>query len=172
MIKTNNFNVDFTNIETTPFFQVDAQYRIRFGTEVFESNGTKLLADLLLNIFTEEDTISSSFISGYLIKNKRISLKTGLGKILKISNWEDTIVYDPDNERTNIFGTIKGLKVDHLFNYIKLIIKGHKQSYIIFYNEQAIVYVSTDVIDIISTEELINNLKTKYEPYYDREYLD
>ncbi|EFV74621.1 hypothetical protein MKY20_24335 [Cytobacillus sp. FSL W8-0315] len=166
MIKIQNIEVDFTNIDITPYFQVKAENRIRFGLEVFEDHGTRLLQDILNDVFLESSSVSASFITGYIYKNKRSSLKTGLGEIVKISNWKESLIEDPINERTIIFGTINNLQPKHIFAYTKMIIQGHRQSYIIFYNDDVLIYVSSDVVDIITDKNLITNLKSKYNKYY------
>ncbi|PLR70580.1 hypothetical protein [Bacillus sp. UMB0728] len=168
MIQIHNLNIDFTNIDITPFFQVKDENRVRFGLEIFETQGTELLKNLIMDILPADSSVSSSFISGYLYKNKRTSLKTGLGRILKISNWKETEV--SDNEKTTIFGTVNGLRPEHIFEYTKMIINGLPQSYIIFYNDQTLIYVSSDVIDIISEVDLINSLKSKYNNIYEKGY--
>lgn len=42
------------------------------------------------------------------------------------------------------------------------------EPYIIFYNEQNIIYISNDVIDIISSsKEMISNIKSEFKEFID-----
>lgn len=42
------------------------------------------------------------------------------------------------------------------------------EPYIIFYNKRNIIYISNDVIDIISSsKEMINNIKSEFSSYID-----
>lgn len=165
--------VEFTNTDIVPFFQVNKDNRIRFVMDNFINHKAKLLGEIVNDIFGE-DSIKTFFISGYILQNnKRISLKTGLGKILKISNWKE-ILYkkSADDDHTVIFGEIDKLNREHVITYCKKIAHGKlKESYIIFYTDDFLLYVNSDVVDIVSPDiKKIYNLKTKYNNVFDKYY--
>jgi len=164
--------VNFEDMRETPFFQVQTNYRIRFGTELIENN-LKLLREILSGIFIENDRIDVSFISGYIAydKSKRTYEKTRIGKFVEIKNWEETKITEDGLESTVIFTTIKGLHKDEVYKYCKYIVNGGQQAYICFYNGTYLLYINSDVIDIISVDtSLIKKLKFQYREEYDKFY--
>ncbi|PFL24893.1 phosphatase [Bacillus cereus] len=165
-------NVNFADMTAIPFFQVEAKNRIRFDIELFEGN-LRGLRGILTELFKSPDTIDVSFISGYITygKSKRINEKTKIGRFMKIKNWTETKVDVDDLESTIIFTTIKGVHEDEVYKYCKYVVNGGQQAYISFYNDTYLLYISTDVIDIISPDtSLIEKLKLQYSEEYDKFY--
>ncbi|SIQ63803.1 hypothetical protein SAMN05878494_2011 [Bacillus cereus] len=165
-------DVNFADMTATPFFQVEAKNRIRFDIELFEGN-LRGLRGILTELFKSPDTIDVSFISGYITygKSKRINEKTKIGRFMKIKNWAETKVDVDDLESTIIFTTIKGVHEDEVYKYCKYVVNGGQQAYISFYNDTYLLYISTDVIDIISPDtSLIEKLKLQYSEEYDKFY--
>ncbi|QWH20488.1 phosphatase [Bacillus mycoides] len=165
-------NVNFDDMRATPFFQVEVKNRIRFDTELFEGNLRKLRG-ILTELFKSPDAIDISFTSGYITygKSKRINEKTKIGRFMKIKNWTETQVDDDDLKSTIIFTTIKGVHKDEVYKYCKYIVNGGQQAYISFYNDTYLLYINSDVIDIISADaSLIEKLKLQYREEYDKFY--
>lgn len=165
-------DVNFSDMTATPFFQVEAKNKIRFDIELFEGN-LRGLRGILTELFKSPDTIDVSFISGYITygKSKRINEKTKIGRFMKIKNWAETKVDVDDLESTIIFTTIKGVHEDEVYKYCKYAVNGGQQAYISFYNDTYLLYISTDVIDIISPDtSLIEKLKIQYCEEYDKFY--
>lgn len=165
-------DVNFADMTATPFFQVEAKNRIRFDIELFEGN-LRGLRGILTELFKSPDTIDVSFISGYITygKSKRINEKTKIGRFMKIKNWTETKVDVDDLESTIIFTTIKGVHEDEVYKYCKYVVNGDQQAYISFYNDTYLLYISTDVIDIVSPDtSLIEKLKLQYSEEYDKFY--
>ncbi len=165
-------DVNFADMTATPFFQVEAKNRIRFDIELFEGN-LRGLRGILTELFKSPDTIDVSCISGCITygKSKRINEKIKIGRFMKIKNWAETKVDVDDLESTIIFTTIKGVHEDEVYKYCKYVVNGGQQAYISFYNDTYLLYISTDVIDIISPDtSLIEKLKLQYSEEYDKFY--
>lgn len=65
-----------------------------------------------------------------------------------------------------IYATVKGIHNSDVYNYCKKVHQGHREAYIVFYNDRFLIYVNNDVLDIISNDSnLIRELKVKYEKH-------
>ncbi|USK76639.1 hypothetical protein [Peribacillus frigoritolerans] len=167
MERIQQFNVNFKD-EETPFFQVDTNHRIRFGMD--EISGS-LLTTILKDIFNTNEKIDTSFIIGNITNNKRHHEKNGIGKSIKINNWEEVIVKDEEMDAEIIYATVKGINNSDVYNYCKKVHQGHREAYIVFYNDRFLIYVNNDVLDIISNDSnLIRELKVKYEKHLNEYY--
>lgn len=169
MVKLSNINIDFDCNKETPYFQVTSEQRIRFGME--DLNIT-LIQKIVGDVFKENDQLSVIFVSEYIANNKRYSSKSKIGKIIEIKNWHETVVFNDESMGEGIvYATIKNLKRIDLIKYCSEIYKGHNEAYISFYNDNYLLYVSSDVIDIISTDvEKIADLKHKYSEQFNNYY--
>lgn len=173
MKKMTKFGVKFEDSSNTPFFQVSPDHRIRFRTDMFTNKHFRLLRNIVDDIFEGDQGIHASFISGYILNNKRYSEKTGIGKFVKIKNWKETIIEDEDLQSKVIYTSIENLDKIGVYKYCHKVAQGHKEAYISFYNDNYLLYVSTDVFDIISHDHnLIQKLKNKYSNVYEKDYDD
>lgn len=163
MVKLNKININFDCNKETPYFQVTSEQRIRFG---MEDLSITLIRKIVEDVFKENDILSVIFVSEYIINNKRYSSKSGIGKIIQIRNWHETIVIDESIGEGVVYATIKNLNRNDVIKYCSKIYKGHNEAYISFYNDEFLLYVSNDVIDVISNNiEEIKTLKQKYEQF-------
>lgn len=170
MQRIEKFGFKLEESEGTPFFNVFPKHRLRFGMETFENN-FMLLKQVLEDVLKEDQTTDTTFISGYITKNKRYPEKVGIGKFIKIKNWRETVVKDEDLESDVIYSTVSNVNNSEAFKYCQKVVKGYPQAYIMFYNDNFLIYVSSDVIDIISYDsDLINDLKEKYSSDYNKFY--
>lgn len=171
MKKIEEFGVDVNNFNITPFFQVKKENRVRFGTEVFVGR-TQVLKEIINELFDCDEEIDSSFIIGKVSNSNKIRYnKIGLNKFFKINNWKETFIKSDDLDLTVIFASIKRLGKNDVFNYCKSIVLGQQQAYIMFYNDSFLLYISSDVIDIISKEEnKVSVLRTNYYDIVDKYY--
>lgn len=168
MIMLNGLSIQFSSGSRTPYFQVSPKKRIRFGMENLNLNLVKKIIDDILN---EDYHINVIFIAGYIVNNKRISSKSKIGKFIDIKNWEETIVREEDSDHRFIYATIRNIEKENVIKYCSKILKGHTEAYISFYTDEFLIYVSGDVIDIISNNESkINKLKEYYFELYDKYY--
>lgn len=174
MDRLTRFNVDFYNLDNTPYYQVSGNFRLRVLSDTFHKKNELLLKELIFLIFNKESRIDSTFISGYIVNGKRRREKVGLGKIFKLKNWKEIIVKDEVFGEEVIFATVKGLDRYNIYKYCLKVTSGYMNSaYIIFYNDSFMLYLSSDVLDIISHDDkLINDLKLKLpkeiiDHYYD-----
>lgn len=168
MVKLNNINVDFDCNKETPYFQVNSEQRIRFGMEDLNIN---LIRKIVEDVFKENDNLSVIFLSEYITNNKRYSSKSKIGKIIEIKNWHETVVNDESIGEGVVYATINNLDRNDVIKYCSKIYKGHKEAYISFLNENFLLYVSSDVIDIISKNvDIIVSLKEKYSEQFNKYY--
>lgn len=159
-----HFGID----KPVPYFQVSDEHRIRFGYE-------KMNGSLIKQIITEtysNDNFNMEFllrvIEGHYIQTE----KTNLGRYFKIKNWKE-VFHKGEEEVDYINVIVKGIELKPLIKYITKVICGNeRESFIIFYNSDKIIYVSNDVIDIVSHDtEFIEVMKKKYEGIYDTYWI-
>lgn len=155
-----HFGID----KPVPYFQVSDEHRIRFGYE-------KMNGSLIKQIITEtysNDNFNMEFllrvIEGHYIQTE----KTNLGRYFKIKNWKE-VFHKGEEEVDYINVIVKDIELKPLIKYITKVICGNeRESFIIFYNSDKIIYVSNDVIDIVSHDtKFIEDFKAKYEGIYD-----
>lgn len=166
IVKLKKFNIDFDYNKEIPFFQSNSEKRIRFDID-------KLNKDTLKNIISQlyaDNEIEILFVSEYIEKGKRISSKSKIGKIIKITNWLELVSFDKETNEGAIYANIKRLKQKDVYNYCLSVKRGFNEAYIVFFNDVFLMYVSSDVIDIISNENNISNLKKEYYELFDRFY--
>ncbi|MDX8045255.1 hypothetical protein SH601_04565 [Gracilibacillus sp. S3-1-1] len=155
-------NIDFDANKEAPYFQVSTEQRIRWGMERLS---VSLIQQIVADTFGEEDAIHVTFLSEY-ITNKRYSTKTNIGKIIKIRNWKETVVKDKTIGESAIYATVKNINRHDVSRYCSAVYLGHREAYIAFYLDDILLYVSSDVIDIIATNvQKIARLKQMYVDY-------
>lgn len=168
MVKLKKLNIDFNSNKEPPYFQVTPEQRIRFGME--DLNIT-IIKKIIGDIFNENDNINVIFLSEYIFNNKRFSSKAKVGKIIEIKNWQETIVVDGSINEEVVYATIKNLKLHDITKYCTKIYNGHNEAYISFFTDESLLYVSSDVIDIISNNVCkITCLKEDYSEQFNKYY--
>lgn len=163
-MKIANKEIHFGIAKPIPYFQVKDEHRIRFGYE-------KMKGILIKQIITDtyaDDSFNMEFllkvIEGHYIQNE----KSNLGRYFKITNWKE-VFHKGEEEIDYINVIVKGVELKPLIKYITKVICGNeRESFIIFYSSDKIIYVSSDVIDIVSHDtKFIEEMKKKYERTYD-----
>ncbi|AJD89589.1 hypothetical protein JMA_02720 [Jeotgalibacillus malaysiensis] len=168
MVKFNRFNIDFDIHKETPYFQVNREQSIRFGMEDLH---VAQLREIVETIFQSTDNLRLIFVSAYIKNHQHISSKSKIGKQIRINNWQEHVVKDPALGEGVVYTTIRHLDISDIMNYCIRQLKGYEGAYISFYNDDFLLYVSNDVIDMISHDkERIKHLKRKYVQLYDRYY--
>lgn len=161
IINLEEMNINFDLESETPFFQVSNENRVGFDVEQVNK---KQLSNIINQLFTNQTKTKCSFLSEYKYPVK-FREKTRFGRFFKITNWKEEV--HTSNEEY-IIVTIENLKNDGIINYCLYIQKAMVEPYIIFYNKRNIIYISNDVIDIISSsKEMINNIKSEFSSYID-----
>jgi len=167
-MKINQFPIDFT-AGITPFFQVKDSERIRFSiTELQDNPGA--LKRVFNHLFIWDESLESIFISGYETKHGMRREKLGLGDIFRITNWKTQKKWNDDLEAYVIYTQMSRLKSSDVYKYILKLMRGGRHLYISFYNEEYLLYVNSDVLDIVSDESRITLLKNQFNEMYDRYY--
>ena len=168
MVELKNLNIDFTPNKETPYFQANHHKRIRF---ILDKLTLKNLKSILEKIFKTK-SIQTIFISGYNFQNKNIYVKTGIGKVIQLKNWQEiteNLYHTPDGRV--ILTKLKKLNCTDVYHYCSSIKKGNPESYIVFYSDDYLLYINSDVIDIISNNtENIQMLKKAFKPLYNTYY--
>ncbi|MEE6134466.1 hypothetical protein CHN50_09710 [Priestia aryabhattai] len=167
MVQLKDFMIDFDYTKGIPFFQVHQNNRIRF--DLYELS----LADfksIINEVFPERKDINAIFISAYIFNGKRRSAKSRVGLTFQLNNWKEYIVGEDKNNAV-VYASIKNLSSNDIYNYCLSIRKGGRPAYISFYSNDYLLYVSTDVIDIVSNDTMnIAKLKDDYNGLYDTYY--
>lgn len=168
LVKLKDFNIDFDCTQATPFFQVPEDNRVRFDIEKLSRVNLQLIIN---QIFNGNKGINAIFVSGYIFNKKRKSAKTKIGQIIHLKNWKEEEVLEDDTNNGIVYASIKNLDPLDVYNYCFSVKKGGTGAYISFYSDEYLLYVSNDVIDIISNDSTnIHKLKDTYKNLYDTYY--
>ncbi|KQS18716.1 hypothetical protein ASF99_02180 [Exiguobacterium sp. Leaf187] len=67
-----------------------------------------------------------------------------------------------------VYEHVKHIKLDEVISYCLNVYRGHTAAYIVFFDSDFLLYVSTDVVDVIGTDvNAIRSLKETYAQIYD-----
>ncbi|MDP4460595.1 phage tail protein [Staphylococcus hyicus] len=164
IINLKDLSLSFDLESEMPFFQASKSHRIRFDVDVLNKS---LVSSIVNQLFTTPKTTHCSFLSKYL-NPTHIREKTCVGRFFTLKNWREEVHV---GEETYIITTFYNLKNDALIEYLLYISNSFINPYIIFYNDYHLVYISSDVLDIVSnSEEVIKSLKTEYASIMDTYY--
>ncbi|QDW97717.1 phage tail protein [Staphylococcus agnetis] len=159
-----NLSLTFDLESETPFFQVSIPHRIRFDADMISK---PLVTTIVNQLFDTPDTTHCSFLSKYL-SPIHAREKTRVVRFFNIINWREDVHVGED---TYIISTFYKLTNEALIDYLLYVPRSFINPYIIFYNNHHIVYISSDVLDVIScSEEVIKNYKAKYADIMDIDY--
>ena len=165
VINLTQLGVDF-NDEQTPFFQVNSNNRIRFGLSEISYVELKSVLDY---IFKEVDTVDMVYLVANIISNKYIYTKTAVRKSIFIRNWEEIV--EENEEARHLYAIVKNIDITQVQKYALSIYKGRRAAYLAFYLKDRLVYISSDVVDIISDDvQFISHLKEKFSNLYNKYY--
>lgn len=163
------FQVELDIRKPTPYFQSIPERRIRFLME--DLNGSQL-KEILQTIFQEDRPIHLLFVAAYIHRFRRYSAKARVGSSITIRNWKEYIVEDEGAHTGVVYAHVKHIKLDEVISYCLNVYRGHTPAYIVFHDSDLLLYVSTDVMDIIGDATAIKSLKETYVDLYDRLYDD
>jgi hypothetical protein len=168
LVKLKEFSVDFDCNGMTPFFQVHQDNRVRFDIDALNMANLKLIIN---DIFNKDKQINAIVVSEYIVNNKRKSAKTRIGQVIHLKNWKEHVVLEEGTSDGIVYSTIGSLNPTDVYNYCLSVKKGLTRAYIAFHSNEYLLYVSSDVIDIISSNATnISKLKDRYNDFYDRYY--
>ncbi|SNZ11576.1 hypothetical protein SAMN05421503_2089 [Terribacillus aidingensis] len=158
----NRLNIDVYNTEITPYFQTTEKNRIRFLSQLFYKYRNRwLLREILGKVLGDSTLIRGTFIVACFNERGRHTNSIGLNKVLKITNWKETIIDYGENFK--LIYTEVTFRSEDVFKLISNIIEDRIYGPIVF-----IIYTSTDVLDIMAEEVQINQLKKEFSGYYNR----
>ncbi|MER2125242.1 MAG: hypothetical protein ABS936_14380, partial [Exiguobacterium indicum] len=137
--------------------------RIRF---LMENLTGSQLKEILQTIFQEDRPIHLLFVAAYIHRFRRYSAKARVGSSITIRNWKEYIVEDEGAHTGVVYAHVKDIKLDEVISYCLNVYRGHTPAYIVFYDSVFLLYVSTDVVDIIGDATAIKSLKETYAELY------
>ncbi len=65
-----------------------------------------------------------------------------------------------------VYAHVKDIELNEIISYCTKVYRGHTPAYIVFYDSVFLLYVSTDVVDIIGDATAIKLLKETYAELY------
>ena len=161
-----NTGIDFDINQPTPYFQVTDERRIRFGMDEISLEDVK---GVIGKVFEQENPIDMTILSSYVKGKKYISAKNNIGKWFSIKNWKETIVFNEDDYTGFVYATIRNIDRREVERYVAAIRQGARGAYITFYTDDRLLYVSTDVLDIVSLDcGFIRRMKSTFEDGYNK----
>ncbi|TYS58485.1 hypothetical protein FZC74_11795 [Sutcliffiella horikoshii] len=161
-------DIDIAN-PAPPYFQVDDSQRIRFGWTVLEENPGMLKRIFESLKLEKQIAVDCTFLSAYESEGFKRKETLHLGRKFVITNWKENKIWSDDLECTCVYTTITNLTSESLYRYMLALMRGYqRQLHICFYNETYLLYTSSDVLDIVSTESNISILKEVFKEYYDK----
>ena len=169
MLDLSQFQIELDVRKPTPYFQSTPERRIRF---LMEDLTASQLKEILQEIFKEDKSIHLLFVAAYIHHHRRYLTKAQVGSSITIRNWKEYIVQEEADHTGVVYAHVKHVKLDEMISYCIKVYRGHSQAYIVFYDSDFLLYVSTDVVDIIGDAIAIKSLKETYVELYDRLYDD
>ncbi|WP_035397670.1 hypothetical protein [Exiguobacterium sp. OS-77] len=163
MLDLSQFQVELDIRKPTPYFQSIPERRIRF---LMEDLNASQLKEILQTIFQEDRSIHLLFVAAYIHRFRRYSAKARVGSSITIRNWKEYIVEDEGAHTGVVYAHVKHIKLDEVISYCLNVYRGHTPAYIVFYDSVFLLYVSTDVVDIIGDATAIKSLKETYAELY------
>ncbi len=159
--------IDITN-PMAPYFQVKDSQRVRFGWTVLDEN-PGLLREIFNSLKLErQSTVDCTFLSAYESEGFKQKETLHLGRKFTINNWKENKIWSGDLECFCVYTRITNLTAESLYRYMIGLMKGYqRQLHICFYNEAYLLYTSSDVLDIVTSESNISILKDVFREYYD-----
>ncbi|HHU6750993.1 TPA: phage tail protein [Staphylococcus pseudintermedius] len=153
-LKEQQINFDLEN--ETPFFQSSNENRVRFDIDSLDK---KQLSNIIHQLFSNQSNTKCSFLSKYIYPVE-FREKTRIGRFLTITNWREEI---HSTDKKYIIVTIENINISEIINYLLYIQKSLVEPYIVFYNNENMIYISSSVIDIISGSKVtVNKIKTGF----------
>ncbi|WP_214729953.1 hypothetical protein [Exiguobacterium sp. s168] len=169
MLDLSRFQIELDIRKPTPYFQSTPERRIRF---LMEDLNASQLKEILQTIFQEDRSIHLLFVAAYIHHHRRYLEKARVGSSIMIRNWKEYIVEDEGAHTGVVYAHVKHIKLDEIISYCLNVYRGHTPAYIVFHDSVFLLYVSTDVVDIIGDATAIKSLKETYVDLYDRLYDD
>lgn len=122
-------------------------------------------------MFKGESKLDCTFISSYVSDNQTQIEYGALGRIFKITNCKNEKCWNEELDTEITFSTISGVSSTALYKYILRFVHGNQRDlYICFYNTNLLLYVNSDVLDIIATEQKTDSLKKEFTYFVDKLY--
>lgn len=165
MLDLSRFQIERDIRKPTPYFQSTPERRIRF---LMEDLNASQLKEILQTIFQEDRSIHLLFVAAYIHYHRRYLAKARVCSSITIRNWKEYIVEDEVAHTGVVYAHVKHIKLDEIISYCLSVYRGHTPAYIVSYDSDFLLYVSTDVVDVIGTDvNAIRSLKETYAYIYD-----
>lgn len=145
------FNIVFSG-EQSPYFQVNEDKRLALPLSFFKERPA-YIKQLIWFVFDRNSKIDTTFLKFYIpynFKKPRFYEKYSLHKSITIKNWEETLVKREDSDAALAFVTVRNLLVDEVHNYFRSILKGKRNSFIGFYNDEFLMMIDSDEVILLA----------------------
>jgi len=76
-------------------------------------------------------------------------------------------VEDEGAHKGVVYAHVKHIELNEIISYCTKVYRGHTSAYIFFHDSDFLLYVSTDVVDVIGDATAIKSLKETYAQIYD-----
>lgn len=163
MLDLSRFQIELDIRKPTPYFQSTPERRIRF---LMEDLNASQLKEILQTIFQEDRSIHLLFVAAYIHRFRRYSAKARVGSSITIRNWKEYIVEDEVAHKGVVYAHVKDIELNEIISYCTKVYRGHTSAYIVFHDSDFLLYVSTDVVDVIGDATAIKSLKETYAELY------
>lgn len=155
------FNVLFSD-EQKPYFQVSEDNRIVIPFSNLEGKPS-FVKTIISLLFDRDSKIDVSFLKYYIpkgFKKTRSFENKTLHNTINIKNWEERRITKEEFGDDLVYVTVKDILKEEIFKYILTLLKGKKDAYIAFYNDDYLLTIDSDeILIIVKDKELIAPVK-------------
>lgn len=169
------FNIDLSQTNISPYLHARKTNRVRFDFGCVN----EYIFNFIISLFKEDESFHIFYLDSYSInglsrETLNLKLKSYIDtfknkhdfKLKKVSYTEE------DDSIEYIFAEIKNVSpeaIRYYYQYMKSL--DAEDNYLYFYNKNFIVYITTDVLDVVSSDkEFIKRIKhsiISYDKYYE-----
>lgn len=169
------FNIDLTNVNNSPYLNVENKNRVRFDFD----NINNFIINFIIDQFKNEELLNILYLSNVSVNefsqdSLNIATKEYLNLYKSSHLWKEKIinVIDDGDLIEYTFSEIKDVNISAVYDYYLYMKTTEAQdNYLYFYNKNFIINMNSDVLDIVSNnEKFIKNIKTSiisYDKYYE-----
>lgn len=169
------FNIDLTNVNNSPYLNVENKNRVRFDFD----NINNFIINFIIDQFKNEELLNILYLSNVSVNefsqdSLNIATKEYLNLYKSSHLWKEKIinVIDDGDLIEYTFSETKDVNISAVYDYYLYMKTTEAQdNYLYFYNKNFIINMNSDVLDIVTNnEKFIKNIKTSiisYDKYYE-----
>lgn len=169
------FNIDLTNVNNSPYLNVENKNRVRFDFD----NINNFIINFIIDQFKNEELLNILYLSNVSVNefsqdSLNIATKEYLNLYKSSHLWKEKIinVIDDGDLIEYTFSETKDVNISAVYDYYLYMKTTEAQdNYLYFYNKNFIINMNSDVLDIVTNnEKFIKNIKTSiisYDKYHE-----